>query len=230
MADASEPVGTGRLQCFQHRRDAVAEQQIGMPDDCRRSPPGAVETTGARRSQPLYELNLADRAHLLGTIRAVHGARFNEHGGAHVVATAHIVGQLVEQIPLVGNARRAEIPKVVMGIADRQLRLQHGFLGQRQPVIASERHETAPLSAYRMETRLPQPNAPAGLTSSVNCRAARLCGLVGSLRALPRTNTYRPGASWRCAGNAIQLVLPASRPVPASPSQAHSQGGRACAA
>ena len=154
MADAPEPVGTGRLQCLEHRGDAVAEQQIGVPDDCRRSPSGAIETTGARCSQPLYELDLADRAHLLGTIRAVHGARFDEHGGTHVVATAHIVGQLVEQIPLVGNARRAKIPEVVMGIADRQLRLQRRFLGQRQPVIASERHETTPFLFIGMEHSL----------------------------------------------------------------------------
>jgi hypothetical protein len=79
----------------------------------------------------LHELNLADRAHLLGTISAVHGARFNEHGGTHIVAAAHVIGQLVEQIPLVGNARRAKIPKVVMRIADGQLRLQGWFLGQR---------------------------------------------------------------------------------------------------
>ena len=43
-------------------------------------------------------------------------------------------------------------------------------------------------------------------------------------------NPSQCASSWRCAGNAIQLVLPASRPVPASPSQAHSQEGRACAA
>jgi hypothetical protein len=145
MADAPEPVGTGRLQCLEHRGDAVAQQQIGVADDCRRSPSGAVEATGARCSQPLHELNLADRPHLLGTFSAVHGARFNEHGGTHVVTTAHIIGQLVQQVPLVGNARRAKIPKMVMRITDGQLRLQRRFLGQRQPVIASVRHETAPL-------------------------------------------------------------------------------------
>src|SRR5262245_26095551 len=100
-----------------------------MPDDRRGSPSGAIKTTGARCSQPLYELNLAHWAHLLGTIRAVHGARFNEYSGTHVVAAAHIIGQFVEQIPLVGNARRAKIPKVMMGIADGELRLQRCFLG-----------------------------------------------------------------------------------------------------
>ena len=149
MADAPEPVGTGRLQCLQHRRDALAEVQIGVPDDGRRGPTGTVETAGARRGQPLDELDLADRAHLLRAVRAVHGTRLDEHRGAHVVAAAHVVGQLVEQIPLVGDARRAKIPEVVMGIADRQLRLQRRFLRQREPVIASERHETAPLSVHR---------------------------------------------------------------------------------
>ena len=129
MADAPEPVGTGRLQCLENRGDAVTQQQIGVSDDCCGGPSGAVETTRARCSQPLYELNLANWAHLLGTLRAVHGTRFNEHGGTHVVAAAHVIGQFVEQISLVGNARRAKIPKVVMGIADGELRLQRRFLG-----------------------------------------------------------------------------------------------------
>jgi hypothetical protein len=39
-----------------------------------------------------------------------------------------VSGQFVEQIPLVGNARDAKVPEVVMGIADGELRLQGRFL------------------------------------------------------------------------------------------------------
>jgi hypothetical protein len=46
----------------------------------------------------------------------------------------------------VGNARGAKVPEVVMRIAVRQLRLQRRFLGQRQPVIASEWHDGTPVA------------------------------------------------------------------------------------
>jgi hypothetical protein len=51
--------------------------------------------------------------------------------------------QLVEKIPLVGNAPGSKVPEVVMGIADWKLRFQGGFLGQREPVIIPERHVRA---------------------------------------------------------------------------------------
>jgi len=97
----------------------------------------------------LYELNLADRAHLLGTIRAVHGARFNEHGGTHVVAAVDVRGQLVEEIALVGYARGAEVPEVVMGIADGHLRLDGRLRGQCEPVISSEWHDGTSVTGRR---------------------------------------------------------------------------------
>jgi hypothetical protein len=39
------------------------------------------------------------------------------------VAAVHIGDQLVQQIPLVGHALRAQVPEMMMGIADRQLGL-----------------------------------------------------------------------------------------------------------
>src|SRR5262249_19575364 len=66
--------------------------------------------------------------------------RLDEHRGAHVVAALHIGEQLVEQIALVGNARGAQIPEVMVWIADGQLGLQRLLLGQGEPVIASEGH------------------------------------------------------------------------------------------
>jgi|TARA_Y100000780_G_scaffold228902_1_gene247656 hypothetical protein len=37
--------------------------------------------------------------------------------------------QFMEKVPLVGNAPWAEVPEVVMGVADGEFRLQGGFLG-----------------------------------------------------------------------------------------------------
>ena len=37
--------------------------------------------------------------------------------------------QLVNEVPLVGNALEAKIPKMMMGIADGEFRLQGEFLG-----------------------------------------------------------------------------------------------------
>src|SRR5215472_17894287 len=56
------------------------------------------------------------------------------------MAAIHVGGQLVQQVTLVGNALGAKIPEVMMRVADRDLRLQGRFLGQRQPVVSSIRH------------------------------------------------------------------------------------------
>ena len=129
MADAPKPVGAGRLQRLQHRCDPVAQVQVGVADDGGGRPAGAVQPAGAGRGQPLDEFDLPHGTHLLRAVRAVHRAGLDKHGGTHVVAAVDVGGQLVEQIPLVGNALGAKVPEVVMGIADGQLRLQGRFLG-----------------------------------------------------------------------------------------------------
>jgi hypothetical protein len=45
------------------------------------------------------------------------------------VTAVDVGGQLVKQIPLVGNALWPHIPEVVMGIADGEFRFQGRFLG-----------------------------------------------------------------------------------------------------
>ena len=89
-----------------------------MPDDGGGGAAGAVQTAGAGRGQPLDEFDFAHGTHLLRPVRAVHGARLDEHRGAHVVTAVHVGGQLVEQVALVGDARGAKVPEVMMGIAD----------------------------------------------------------------------------------------------------------------
>src|SRR5262249_45070493 len=86
--------------------------------------------------------------HLLRSVSAVHGAGLNKHGGTHVVSAVNIGGQLVEQIPLVGNTLGAHVPEVVMGIADGQLRLQGRFRGQCEPVIISKWHNGTSVIVY----------------------------------------------------------------------------------
>src|SRR5262249_14159357 len=76
--------------------------------------------------------------------RAVHASCLDKHGRTYVVAAVHVGDQLVQQIPLVGDALRSQVPEVMMGIADGNLRLQGRFLGEGQPVIASVWHNGPP--------------------------------------------------------------------------------------
>ena len=151
MADAAEAVGAGRLQGLQHGGHAVAQVQVGVAHNGGGRAAGAVEPAGAGRGQALDEFHFAHGAHLLRTVGAVHRARLDEHGGAYVVAALHVGGQLVEQVALVGDARGAKVPEMVMGIADGQLRFQRLFLGQRQPVIASEWHDGTSVRGLRAD-------------------------------------------------------------------------------
>ena len=56
------------------------------------------------------------------------------------MAAVDVLGQFVNQVSLVGDTLGAEVPKVMMGVADGQTRLQRRLLGQRQPVISSKGH------------------------------------------------------------------------------------------
>ena len=42
------------------------------------------------------------------------------------------------EIPLVGHTAGAVVPEVVMRVADGELRLQGGFLGQSQPIVKAK--------------------------------------------------------------------------------------------
>ena len=148
MADPPKPVGAGRLQRIQHGLDPVAQLQVGVADDGRRCPAGAVETAGAGGGLTLHKFYFADGSQLFGAFGAVHRPCLNEHGGTHVVAAVDVRGQLVEQIPLVGDPLAPVVPQVMVGIADGDLRLQCGFRGQCQPVIASEWHDGASFMVY----------------------------------------------------------------------------------
>ena len=142
VPDAVKPVGAGRLQRLQHRRHPVSQLQIGVADDGGRRAARTIEPAGAGGGQPLDELHFANGAQLNGAIGPVHRPGLDKHRGAHGVAAIDVGHQLVQQIALIGNPIRSQVPEMVMGIADRDLRLQHGFLGQGQPVISSVRHDS----------------------------------------------------------------------------------------
>jgi hypothetical protein len=149
VPDPTKPVGAGDVERLQHRCDPVAQVQVGVADDGSGRPAGAIEAAGAGGGQPLDKLDLPDGAQLHRAIRTVHGAGLDKHGGAHIVAALHIGDQLVQQIPLVGDALRTQIPEVMMGIADGQLGLQGRFLSEGQPVIAAVWHKSTSVAEGR---------------------------------------------------------------------------------
>src|SRR6266849_3467732 len=57
MADPAKTVGTGGLQRLQHRFDPISQVQIGVADDGRRRPAGAIDTAGAGGGQALDKFN-----------------------------------------------------------------------------------------------------------------------------------------------------------------------------
>ena len=129
MTDPPKPVGARRLQCVQHRLNTLPKVQISMTNNGGGGAARAIQTAGDGRGQALDEFDLTHGTHLLRSARAVHRASLNKRGGAHVVTALDVRGQLVEEIPLVGNTIRAKVPEMVMGIANGQLRFQRRFRG-----------------------------------------------------------------------------------------------------
>ena len=89
-----------------------------MTDDGGCSLAGAVQTAGAGRGQTLDEFDFPAGRISSGPPVRYMARGLNKPGGTHVVAAVYIGGQLVEQIPLVGNALGAKVPEVMMRIAD----------------------------------------------------------------------------------------------------------------
>src|SRR5215469_8602875 len=111
-----------------------------MADNGCRRPARTVEPGSGSGCQTLDKFDLANRAHLHGPIRSIHGPGLDERGGPHVVAAVHIGAELVKKIALVRYPLGPEIPEMMMRVADRDFGLQSGFLGQLQPVVSSVGH------------------------------------------------------------------------------------------
>src|SRR5205085_5317672 len=104
----------------QERRYVGHERQDGMSDDSGCRSAEAVDPTGTLRRQPLDEINLPDGPHGHWTVRAVHRARLKEYRRPDVVPAGDVGIQLVKEIPLVGQTLQPSVPKMVMGVADRE--------------------------------------------------------------------------------------------------------------
>ena len=115
---------------LQHPLDLSTKGQVGEGHDAGGHIGAAVSAAGALGRDPLHELNLAQRFHILRTVFAVHGAAFDEDGPDDVVASAQIAQQVIQEIAVVGP-----VPKMVVGVTDGQSRLQGLFNGQVQPLL-----------------------------------------------------------------------------------------------
>jgi hypothetical protein len=159
MAHPAKAAATGPQMGQQDGLDRVAEGQIGIADDAGRDAGWAVIPRGAHRGDARDELGLADRA-IFGQAAprrvggAVHRAAFEKDGRDDVVAGVEVGEQLVEEIAVI-----AALPQMMVGIDDRQIRVEHGLFGRGPepclvrgidmpefPVLPGLRH--GPLSSY----------------------------------------------------------------------------------
>jgi hypothetical protein len=116
----------------QHLLDGGAQPQVGAADDAGADARRPIDAARRHRRDAVDELGLADRPQRLPTVRAVHGQALHEHGGRDVVAAALDVGdEFVEQI-----APARPVPQMVMGVDDRQLRLQCRLAVAGEPIRA----------------------------------------------------------------------------------------------
>ena len=56
------------------------------------------------------------------------------------MAAVDVGGEFVEQVPLVGDANFAKVPKMMMRVANGKFGFQGFFLVQGQPVVSSKGH------------------------------------------------------------------------------------------
>ena len=77
---------------FQHRLDAVAEQEIGVADDAGTDRGGAVAAAGAHRGRAIGEGDLVDDPHFLRSAGAIHRTGLDIDGRDDVVAGGDIAG------------------------------------------------------------------------------------------------------------------------------------------
>src|SRR5207244_11299724 len=97
---------------------------------------GAVDPPGTRRRQPLDEFHLPDGTHGHRPVRAVHRARLEEHRRPDMVSAGDVGMQLVKEIALVGHTLQPSVPKMVMGVTDRERGFERLFLGYSERVLA----------------------------------------------------------------------------------------------
>jgi hypothetical protein len=128
MADAAEATVAGSDLRFQHARHAVAEAQVGVPDNAGAQPTLPKLSARAHRRRAVDEFDFADRPHFRRPVGAVHRAAFDKDALRDVVTAAGIGEQLVEQVTV-----PAAIPQMMVRIDDLERRLQDFFFALRPP-------------------------------------------------------------------------------------------------
>src|SRR6185369_4677960 len=128
MADAAEAAVAGSDLRLQHARYAVAEAQVGMPDNAGAQPALAVLSARAHRRRAVDEFDFADRLHLGRPVGAVHRPAFDKDALRDLVTAAGVGEQLVEQV-----AVPAPIPQMMVRIDDLERRLQDLLFPPRPP-------------------------------------------------------------------------------------------------
>jgi hypothetical protein len=78
MADAAEAAVAGSDLRLQHARYAVAEAQVGMPDNAGAQPALAELSARAHRRRAVDEFDFADRLHRRRAVGAIHRAAFDK--------------------------------------------------------------------------------------------------------------------------------------------------------
>jgi hypothetical protein len=128
MAHAAEPSAAGTDMRLQHLLRPLM-RQVRRPDDAGGNPRRAIQTALAHRRDAGDEFRFTNGFHLLRPIRAIHRVAFQEHGRHRVMAGADVLQKLVQQITLI-----AAVPQMMVGVHDRQIRLQNRLrLSLRQP-------------------------------------------------------------------------------------------------
>src|SRR5580692_2643092 len=113
MADAAEAAVAGSDLRLQHARYAVAEAQVGVPDNPGAQPALAELSARTHRRRSVDEFDFADRLHLRRPVGAIHRAAFDKDALRDVVTAAGIGEQLVEQVSV-----PAAIPQMMVRIDD----------------------------------------------------------------------------------------------------------------
>ena len=130
--DTAEAPAAGRDLCIEDVGGGIADARVDGADDAGGDAGLAVGAGRAHGGDAVDELGLADAAIVLGAVGPEHGAAFDEYGRDDVVAAVGVGQELVEQIARL-HAALAELPEVMMGVADRQVGLEHVLLDLAQP-------------------------------------------------------------------------------------------------
>ncbi len=179
MAHAAKAAGPGGDLGLEHVGHAIAQGQVGVAHDAGADAGRAVATAVAHGRHAGAELDLAHRAHLGGSTRAVHRMALVEDGRhdlvARFVTLAEIGQQLIEQIAVARH-----VPQMMVGIDDREVGLEDRLgssLGQPRRI----RHEDA--AERRRRGRVAPGSEQAGQLRLGLCVLFCHCGLLCGPRA-----------------------------------------------